>query len=161
MNEQDTLHRHDEGGPTATIECNDLVATATWSIPEGKLLKDHPELNTGGYVYFTPDSDPIDVVKESEGGEAKDFSGAVFGPSGGLETITLHTEDGVLYRAHILLAYEDGPAWHNDTRFVCETVQTDAPIEVLPYTGADDFIGWIVAAGLLITIGWLMLRRKS
>lgn len=154
-----TIHRHDEGGPTAEVTCNnDSTASATWKIPEGQLLNNASapeELTTGGYTYFTPNDAPTDVISGAEGGQHADFSGQYM-EGGYLNPITTKIEYGVEYRAHILLAYEDGPAWHNDTVFVCPepttevavTIETPAP-DVLPFTGFDPILSLIGAASII------------
>ncbi len=143
-----TIHRHDEGGPTATVTCEDGGATAAWKAPVGNILLDHPELNTGGYVYFTFDSEPTNVIKDDS---ATDFSGGVFTVPADIVTHLQIADAGVLYRAHVLLAYEDGRTWHNDTQFTCEAAPVAAPITELPYTGIEG--GLVFAAVLLIGVG--------
>ena len=159
----DVIHRHDPGGPEATIDCDDNGSVlAVWEVESGQLLDTHPVLNTGGYVYYTLDSEPSNVITQEEGGSSDDFSGAPL--SAGQIQLTLgQTESGVVYRAHILLAYEDGPTFHNDTRFTCESVTSMAdsvnPMpDVLPFTGFD-LTGLIIVASLLMGLGVSLLRR--
>lgn len=149
---KETIVRSEDEGPTPDIECAEdgTAATATWLVPAGQLLDDSEapeELDTGGYVYFTLDSAPTDVIKGVEGGETADFSGAnIDGPTP--VSITTEVEPGVDYRAHLLLAYDDGTMVHDDTVFVCEApvaeattttvaqpTTTDTP-DTLPLTGA-------------------------
>ena len=161
----DVIHRHDPGGPEASIDCaEDGSVLATWQIEGGQLLKTHPELNTGGYTYYTLDSTPINVIKQKGGGHFADFSGWDI-PEGGvsIDLALDHTESGVVYRAHILLAYEDGPAWHNDTQFVCTTaIALPAPatptVETLPFTGFD-LTGLLVVGSLLMATGVRLLNQ--
>ena len=163
----DVIHRHDPGGPEASINCaEDGSVLATWQINGGQLLDTHPELNTGGYTYFTLDSEPINVIKQKDGGDFTDFSGWDI-PQGGvsIDLALGHTESGVVYRAHILLAYEDGPAWHNDTQFICETAApSSAPatptVETLPFTGLD-LTGLLVIGSLLVAVGVRLLRSTK
>ena len=163
----DVIHRADPGGPEASIDCANGSAAAAWAVPAGQLLLDHPELNTGGYVYFTLDSTPIDVIKEADGGDAVDFSGTDATEGLTIATIMLNqVEPGVVYRAHILLAYEDGRVWHNDTQFVCslppvEITETPVSIEVetLPVTGLGDSTGLLLLAAFLVAGGISVLRR--
>ena len=160
----DVIHRHDPGGPEASIDCDEGGSVlATWQIEGGQLLDTHPELNTGGYVYFTLDSEPINVITQEDGGDFTNFSGWDI-PEGGV-TVDLalgHTELGVVYRAHILLAYEDGSTWHNDTQFICETAAPSPvpAIEVLPFTGFDPSL-WLVAGALLLAVGLRLLIRRD
>ena len=157
----DVIHRQDPGGPEADIDCAaDGSILATWQIEGGQLLQTHPELNTGGYTYFTLDSDPIDVIIQAEGGKFSDFSGWDIPEDGVSINLALaRTEPGVVYRAHILLAYEDGPAWHNDTQFNCVTAPP-APLDVLPFTGFD-WTGTLMMASFLIAIGLKLLTHRS
>ncbi len=163
----DVIHRHDPGGPEASIDCDeDGSVLATWQIEGGQLLDTHPELNTGGYVYFTLDSEPINVITQEDGGDFTNFSGRDI-PEGGV-TVDLalgHTELGVVYRAHILLAYEDGSTWHNDTQFICETaapspVPATPTVETLPFTGFD-LTGLLVVGSLLLAFGMKLLKRET
>lgn len=145
----DTLHRHDEGGPVAEIACEGEEAVASWTLPAGQLLDDHPELNTGGYVYFTLHETPTIPV---EGGELLDFSGTRLDNDTHISA-SVPVKPGVEYRAHLLVAYEDGEAWHNDTVFTCEmeaeiseeAVMIEAP--VLPFTGPVD---WLLPVALVL-----------
>ncbi len=157
----DVIHRQDPGGPEADIDCAaDGGVLATWQIEGGQLLDTHPELNTGGYTYFTLDSDPTNVIVQADGGDFTDFSGVNI-PEGGVSvSLSLgRTDPGTVYRAHILLAYEDGPAWHNDTQFNCVTA-LPAPLDVLPFTGFD-FTGPVILAALLIAVGFRLLIRRD
>ena len=158
----ETLHRHDPGGPEAAIDCADGRATATWDLPAGQLLQDHPELNTGGYVYFTLDSEPTNVIVEADGGDIHDFSGWDIPENPIMDLVLRDVEPGVVYRAHILLAYEDGPTWHNDTRFTCGVEITETPVvievETLPETGLD-LTGLLLVGSLLLVGGLGLLRR--
>ena len=164
----ETLHRHDPGGPEAVVVCEDGSAVAVWDIPAGQLLQEHPELDTGGYVYFTLDSEPTNTIEQIYGGETRDIAGWDV-PEGETMTITLNqVEPDVLYRAHLLLAYEDdGPAWHNDTQFSCSSVLTEITetpisieVETLPETGLGDSTGLLLVASLLF-IGGVALLKKS
>ena len=157
----DVIHRHDPGGPEADIDCaTDGSVLATWQIEGGQLLQTHPELNTGGYTYFTLDSDPIDVIIQAEGGDFSDFSGWDIPEDGVSISLALgRTEPGTVYRAHILLAYEDGPAWHNDTQFNCVTAP-QAPLDVLPFTGFD-FTGPVILGAFLLAVGIRLLIRRG
>lgn len=165
----DTLHRHDEGGPTASVECSPdgLTALATWSLPPGQLLPDHPELGTGGYVYMTLHETPTDPLP----GSAIDFTGALLGPDTVAST-SAEIETGVEYRAHVLVAYETGEAWHNDTIFTCHEVTpqvssqvivaTPSPgdgVDVLPFTGIGSFEALALLGVLLLASGLGLLRR--
>ena len=157
----DVIHRQDPGGPEANIDCaTDGSVLATWQIDGGQLLDTHPELNTGGYVYFTLDSEPINVITQDEGGDFTNFSGWDIPEDGVTVSLTLgHTDPGTVYRAHILLAYKDGPAWHNDTQFNCVTAPP-APLDVLPFTGFD-WTGTLMMASFLIAIGLKLLTHRS
>ena len=158
----DVIHRHDPGGPEADIDCvEDGSVLATWQIEGGQLLKTHPVLNTGGYTYFTLDESPTAVIKEAGGGDFEDFSGWDIPEGVSIDLALGRTEPGVIYRAHILLAYEDGPAWHNDTQFICETAAplSTPTVEVLPFTGFDPTV-FLVVGSLLLALGVRLLKRE-
>ncbi len=156
----DVIHRQDPGGPEAAIDCANGSVLATWQIEGGQLLDTHPELNTGGYTYFTLDSDPIDVIIQAEGGDFSDFSGWDIPEDGVSISLPLdQVESGTVYRAHILLAYEDGPAWHNDTQFNCVTAPP-ATLETLPFTGFDP-TGLLILASFLIAVGLRLVIRRD
>lgn len=155
----DVIHRQDPGGPEADISCDNGNVLASWQIEPGQLLKTHPDLNTGGYTYFTLDSDPIGVIKEAEGGDFSDFSGWDIPENVTVSLELNQVQSDVVYRAHILLAYEDGPAWHNDTQFVCAAA-APAPLDVLPFTGFD-WTGLLILAAFLTAVGVSLLNRKD
>lgn len=165
---KETIVRSEDQGPQPEIECAEdgTAATATWLVPAGQLLDNSEapdELGTGGYVYFTLDSAPTDVIRESEGGEFVDFAGAKLNEPASV-SITTEVEPGVDYRAHLLLAYEgdDGARVHTDTVFVCEApvaetttttvaqpTTTDTP-DTLPFTGAAH-ADWMLPIALALT----------
>ncbi len=157
------IHRHDPGGPEADIDCaEDGSVLATWQVEEGQLLETHPELNTGGYVYFTLDSEPTNTIIQADGGDFIDFSGWDIPEGVSIDLALGRTEPGVVYRAHILLAYEDGPAWHNDTQFTCATAPSPPTptVETLPFTGFDP-TGFLMVGSLLLALGMRLLKKAT
>jgi len=158
----DVIHRHDPGGPEADIDCTkDGSVLATWQINGGQLLDTHPDLNTGGYVYFTLDSEPSTTITHRNGGEFIAFSGKKIVEGTSIDLTLSRTEPGVVYRAHILLAYEDGPAWHNDTQFTCSPPPSPTPVSgTLPFTGFD-LTGLLIVGSLLLAAGVRLLRFNA
>lgn len=173
---KETIVRSEDPGPAPEIECAEdgNEATATWIIPEGQLLTNNTapaELATGGYVYFTPHDAPTAVIRTVDGDELIDFSGANLSPDTVVQ-ISTAIEPGIEYRAHLLLAYEDGPTIHDDTVFVCDapvpvadtttatvaqpTTVADAPVDTLPMTGVSSVL--LSVALVLVGAGAILLR---